>query len=74
VLVDYLSARRDQLSEDSLSADPFIEQLRRHTREPLVGKSGGDLLTMNTPTGDHWRRPTSPLGSVGRRLRLAQST
>lgn len=52
----YLS-RADQLSEDSLSADPFIEQLRLHTREPLVGKSGGDLLAMTTPVGDHWRRP-----------------
>jgi hypothetical protein len=52
----YLS-RADQLSEDSLSADPFIEQLRRHTREPLVGKSGGDLLTLITPSGDQWRRP-----------------
>lgn len=52
----YMS-RADQLSEDSLSADPFIEQLRSHTREPLVGKSGGDLLTINTPIGDHWRRP-----------------
>lgn len=50
-------SRADQLSEDSLSADPFIEQLRNHTREPVVGKSGGDLLTINTPTGDHWRRP-----------------
>lgn len=55
-LLRYMS-RADQLSEDSLSADLFIEQLRRHTREPVVGKSGGDLLTMNTPTGDHWRRP-----------------
>jgi hypothetical protein len=52
----YLS-RADQLSEESLSADPFIEQLRLHTREPLVGKSGGDLLAMTTPVGDHWRRP-----------------
>ena len=52
----YMS-RADQLSEDSLSADPFIEQLRQHTREPLVGKSGGDLLTIATPSGDHWRRP-----------------
>jgi hypothetical protein len=52
----YLS-RADQLSEDSLSADPFIERLRLHTREPLVGKSGGDLLAMTTPVGDHWRRP-----------------
>jgi hypothetical protein len=52
----YLS-RADQLSEDSLSADPFIERLRLHTREPLVGKSGGDLLALITPVGDHWRRP-----------------
>ncbi|UUO02350.1 hypothetical protein M4D79_02180 [Mycolicibacterium novocastrense] len=50
-------SRADQLSEDSLSADPFIEQLRRHAREPLVGKSGGDLLAMVTPVSDHWRRP-----------------
>jgi hypothetical protein len=52
----YLS-RADRLCEDSLSADPFIERLRLHTREPLVGKSGGDLLAMTTPVGDHWRRP-----------------
>lgn len=52
----YLS-RADQLSEDSLSADPFIERLRRHTREPLIGKSGGDLVAMTTPVGDQWRRP-----------------
>lgn len=51
----YLS-RADQLSEDSLSAAPFIEYLRLHTREPLVG-SGGDLLAIMTPVGDHWRRP-----------------
>lgn len=52
----YLS-RASQLSEDSLSADPFIEQLRLHIREPLIGKSGGDLLATVTPTGDTWRRP-----------------
>lgn len=52
----YLS-RADQLSEDSLSAAPFVEQLRQNIREPLVGKSGGDLLTMITRSGDHWRRP-----------------
>ncbi len=52
----YLS-RADQLSEDSLSADPFIEQLRLDTRGPLIGKSGVDLLAMITPSGDHWRRP-----------------
>lgn len=52
----YLS-RANQLSEDSLSADPFIEQLRLHIREPLIGKSGGDLLATVTPTGDTWRRP-----------------
>jgi hypothetical protein len=50
-------SRADQLSEESLSADPFIERLRLHTQEPLVGKSGGDLLAMATPVGDHWRRP-----------------
>jgi hypothetical protein len=55
--LDRYFSRADQLSEDSLSADPFIERLRRHTREPLVGKSGGDLLAMTTPVGDHWRRP-----------------
>jgi hypothetical protein len=52
----YLS-RADQLAEDSLSADPFVERLRLHTREPLLGQSGGDLLAMTTPVGDHWRRP-----------------
>jgi hypothetical protein len=50
-------SRADQLSETSLSADPFIERLRVHAREPIAGKSGGDLLALMTPTGDHWRRP-----------------
>ncbi|WP_396905683.1 ATP-binding protein [Mycolicibacterium phlei] len=52
----YLS-RANQLSEDSLSADPFIERLRRDIREPLIGKSGGDLLAAVTPAGDTWRKP-----------------
>ena len=52
----YMS-RADQLSEDSLSADPFIERLRMQTREPIVDQSGGDLLAITTPVGDHWRRP-----------------
>lgn len=50
-------SRADQLSEDSLSADPFIERLRAHVPEPIVAKSGGDLLALMTPLGDHWRRP-----------------
>jgi hypothetical protein len=50
-------SRADQLSEDSLSADPFIERLRLRTREPFLEKSGGDLFAMTTPVGDHWRRP-----------------
>ena len=33
-------SRADQLSEDSLSADPFIERLRLQTREPIVGPVG----------------------------------
>ncbi len=52
----YMS-RSDQLSEDSLSADPFIECLRLHTYEPLRGQSGVDLLALITPTGGDWRRP-----------------
>lgn len=52
----YMS-RADQLSEDSLSADPFVERLRHHTHEPLCGKSGVDLLALITPTGGDWRRP-----------------
>ncbi|GBG39361.1 ATP-binding protein [Mycobacterium montefiorense] len=52
----YLS-RADQLSEDSLSADPFIERLRTSTLEPIIGKSAGELLAMTTPAGDQWRRP-----------------
>jgi hypothetical protein len=51
----YMS-RADQLSEDSLSADPFIERLRLQIREPIVDQSGGDLLAITTPVGD-WRRP-----------------
>lgn len=52
----YLS-RANQLSEDSLSADPFIERLRQHIQEPLIGGSGADLLATVTPAGDTWRRP-----------------
>ncbi len=51
------SSRADQLSEDSLSADPFIERLRLQTLEPLVGKSGSELLAITTPAGENWRRP-----------------
>jgi hypothetical protein len=50
-------SRADQLSEDSLSADPFVERLRLHICDPVVGKSGGDLLALITPVGDQWRRP-----------------
>jgi len=52
----YLS-RANQLSEDSLSADPFIERLRQHIQEPLIEGSGADLLATVTPAGDTWRRP-----------------
>ncbi|AWT57017.1 hypothetical protein [Mycolicibacterium smegmatis] len=52
----YLS-RANQLSEDSLSADPFIERLREDILEPLIGKSGADLLAAVTPPTDTWRKP-----------------
>lgn len=52
----YLS-RASQLSEDSLSADPFIERLRQHIEEPIIAGSGADLLAAVTPAGDTWRRP-----------------
>uniref|UniRef100_A1UMP9 Putative ATP-binding protein n=1 Tax=Mycobacterium sp. (strain KMS) TaxID=189918 RepID=A1UMP9_MYCSK len=51
------TSRANHLSADSLSSDPFMEQLRSRTREPLVGQSGGDLLTLLTPVDDNWRRP-----------------
>ncbi len=52
----YMS-RANQLSEDSLSVDPFIEQLRSRTLEPAVGQSGSDLLMLLTPVNDDWQRP-----------------
>ncbi|BBX19935.1 ATP-binding protein [Mycolicibacterium duvalii] len=51
------TSRADQLSEDSLAGNPFIDQLRQHVREPLRSQSGADLHTAVTPAGDHWRRP-----------------
>lgn len=51
------TSRADQLAEDSLSGNPFIEQLRRHIREPLRSQSGADLHSAVTPADDHWRRP-----------------
>lgn len=51
------TSRLDQLAEDSLSGNPFIEQLRQHIREPLRSQSGADLHATLTPTGDQWRRP-----------------
>ena len=50
-------SRSDQLSEDSLSGIPFVEQLRHRIREPLRSQSGADLLTLVTPTRDDWHRP-----------------
>lgn len=50
-------ARANQLCEDSLQADPFIEQLRDTCTEPLVGKTGAELLSIVTPTADPGRRP-----------------
>ncbi|MGB0972735.1 MAG: ATP-binding protein [Mycobacterium sp.] len=55
-LTRYLS-RADQLSEDSLSVDPFIGWLREQRNEPIKDKSGSDLLAMATPVGDQVRRP-----------------
>lgn len=57
-------SRADQLFEESLSADPFIERLRVHTQEPLVAKSGGDLLAMATPG---WRPLAPPQGMAEER-------
>lgn len=50
-------SRSDQLSEDSLSGISFVEQLRHRIREPLRSQSGADLLTLVTPTREHWHRP-----------------
>ena len=64
-------SRADQLSEDSLSADPFVERLRLHICDPVVGMSGGDLLALITPTLDGRRpslasiRGSTPLGCLG---------
>jgi hypothetical protein len=50
-------ARADQLSEDSLSTDPFIDRLRTAAAAPMRGRSGAELLSILTPLEDHWRRP-----------------
>jgi hypothetical protein len=51
------TSRADQLSEDSLSGDPFIEQLRQQILQPLRAQSGVDLLALITAPEDHGRRP-----------------
>ena len=50
-------ARANQLSEDSLQADPFIDSLRDSCTEPLVSKTGAELLAIVTPTVELGRRP-----------------
>ena len=50
-------ARANQLSEDSLQADPFIDSLRDSCTEPLVAKTGAELLTIVTATVELGRRP-----------------
>lgn len=52
----YLS-RAEHLSEDSLSTDPFIEQLRLRTQRPLEKLSGAELLARITPIDEGWQRP-----------------
>jgi Toprim domain len=50
-------ARANQLSEDSLQADPFIESLRDICTEPLLGKTGAELLSIVTAAVELGRRP-----------------
>lgn len=51
------TSRASHLSEETLSINPFVEQLRSRPQEPLVGQSGDDLLKLLTPVDDDWRRP-----------------
>lgn len=55
-LARYMS-RANQLSEDSLQSDPFIDLLRDVCTEPLVGKTGAELLSLVAPQADAGRRP-----------------
>lgn len=48
--------RSDQLSEDSVSSNSFIDYLRRRSSR-LNGMSGTEILSEATPPGDQWRRP-----------------
>jgi hypothetical protein len=50
-------ARANQLSEDSLQADPFIDSLRDSCTEALLDKTGAELLTIVTPNAERGRRP-----------------
>lgn len=50
-------ARANQLSEDSLQGDVFIESMRNSCTEPLLGKTGAELLAIVQPTSDGGRRP-----------------
>ena len=50
-------ARANQLSEDSLQADPFIDSLRDSCTEALLDKTGAELLTIVTPNAELGRRP-----------------
>lgn len=50
-------ARANQLSEDSLQGDVFIESMRNSCTQPLLGKTGAELLAIVQPAGDGGRRP-----------------
>ncbi|UMB70102.1 ATP-binding protein [Mycobacterium paraterrae] len=49
--------RANQLSEDSLQADPFIDSLRDVCTEPLVNRTGAELLSIVAPHPEAGRRP-----------------
>ena len=55
-LARYMS-RASQLSEDSLQSDPFIESLRDVCTEPIVGKTGSELLSIVTVCSEIGRPP-----------------
>ena len=55
-LARYMS-RASQLSEDSLQSDPFIESLRDVCIEPIVGKTGSELLSIVTSCSEIGRPP-----------------
>lgn len=55
-LARYMS-RANQLSEDSIQSDPFIDALRDFCTQSFVGKTGAELFSMVSSNAEFSRRP-----------------